>query len=39
MVPDLSIDADWNRLYIDGEWVDSSGDETLSVEDPRHGRK
>jgi aldehyde dehydrogenase (NAD+) len=34
MVPDASIDADWNRLYIDGEWVDSESDETLSVEDP-----
>lgn len=30
----LSIDADWNALYIDGEWTAADGDATISVEDP-----
>ncbi|SFS06884.1 aldehyde dehydrogenase (NAD+) [Halomicrobium zhouii] len=34
MSPDLSIDADWNAQYIDGEWVSSEGDDEISVEDP-----
>ncbi|APE96490.1 aldehyde dehydrogenase family protein [Halodesulfurarchaeum formicicum] len=29
---EFSIDADWNALYIDGEWTDR--EETMSVEDP-----
>jgi aldehyde dehydrogenase (NAD+) len=29
-----SIDADWDRLYIDGEWRESAGGETIPVEDP-----
>lgn len=34
MPSDLSIDADWNALYIDGEWIDSQSGETIAVEDP-----
>ncbi|UPV76381.1 aldehyde dehydrogenase family protein (plasmid) [Halorussus limi] len=34
MTNDLSIDADWNALYIDGEWVPAQSDETITVEDP-----
>ncbi|WP_222916131.1 aldehyde dehydrogenase family protein [Natrinema sp. SYSU A 869] len=34
MGPELSIDADWNNLYIDGEWTPSDGDEEIAVEDP-----
>ena len=34
MVSDLSIDADWNSLYIDGEWVDSESGDDIAVEDP-----
>ena len=30
----FSIGAEWNALYINGEWVDSEGDETIAVEDP-----
>ncbi|WP_312908460.1 aldehyde dehydrogenase family protein [Natronosalvus caseinilyticus] len=30
----FSIDADWNALYIDGEWTESDGDEEISVDDP-----
>ncbi|MFC7068560.1 aldehyde dehydrogenase family protein [Halobaculum lipolyticum] len=30
----LSPEADWNSLYIDGEWVDADADETIGVEDP-----
>ncbi|MFD1600913.1 aldehyde dehydrogenase family protein [Halobellus rarus] len=29
-----SIDADWNKLYIDGEWVESESGESTPVEDP-----
>ncbi|MFC6905873.1 aldehyde dehydrogenase family protein [Halalkalicoccus tibetensis] len=34
MVQSLSIDADWNSLYIDGEWTSSESDEEIVVEDP-----
>jgi aldehyde dehydrogenase (NAD+) len=34
MTPDVSIDADWNALYVDGEWVDSEGGGTIADEDP-----
>ncbi|SER49631.1 aldehyde dehydrogenase family protein [Natrinema salaciae] len=34
MGPELSIDADWNSLYIDGEWTSADGDEEIAVEDP-----
>ncbi|MCO8243660.1 MULTISPECIES: aldehyde dehydrogenase family protein [unclassified Haladaptatus] len=29
-----SIDSDWDRLYIGGEWRESAGGETIPVEDP-----
>ena len=32
--PALSVDADWNRLYIDGAWRSPGDRETISVEDP-----
>jgi len=28
------IDADWSRLYVDGEWCESASGETIDVEDP-----
>ncbi|EMA37285.1 aldehyde dehydrogenase family protein [Halococcus hamelinensis] len=28
------IDGDWNRLYIDGEWREADGGETIEIEDP-----
>ncbi|MFC6823830.1 aldehyde dehydrogenase family protein [Halopelagius fulvigenes] len=31
---DISVDADWNSLYIDGSWTDSAGEETIENEDP-----
>ncbi|SFR63528.1 aldehyde dehydrogenase family protein [Halogeometricum limi] len=34
MPADLSIDADWNALYVDGEWRTADGDDELAVEDP-----
>ncbi|AEH36638.1 aldehyde dehydrogenase family protein [Halopiger xanaduensis] len=34
MTPELSIEADWNSLYIDGEWTPSESDEEIAVEDP-----
>ncbi|MFC4549674.1 MULTISPECIES: aldehyde dehydrogenase family protein [Halorussus] len=34
MPTDLSIDADWNALYVDGEWTDARSDEAIEVEDP-----
>ena len=34
MSDDLSIDANWNAMYIDGEWSSGESGETLSVEDP-----
>ncbi len=34
MASDLTIDADWNALYIDGEWRTAEGGETIAVEDP-----
>ena len=30
----LSIDDDWGRLYVGGEWREAVGGETLAVEDP-----
>ncbi len=34
MAPELSIETDWNGLYVGGEWTDSAGDDEISVEDP-----
>ncbi|WP_114578570.1 aldehyde dehydrogenase family protein [Saliphagus sp. LR7] len=34
MAPELSIEADWNRLSIGGEWTDSAGDDEIPVLDP-----
>jgi len=34
MPTDLSIDAEWDKLYIDGEWTDSESGETIPNEDP-----
>ncbi|WP_435181894.1 aldehyde dehydrogenase family protein [Halorussus sp. AFM4] len=34
MENDISIDADWSALYVDGEWTPSESGETLAVEDP-----
>lgn len=34
MAPELSLEADWNKLYLDGEWVPSEGGEEIGVEDP-----
>lgn len=34
MTPDLSLDADWNERYVDGEWTASAGDESMAVTDP-----
>jgi aldehyde dehydrogenase (NAD+) len=34
MVDDIAIDADWNALYIDGEWTESESGESIAVEDP-----
>ncbi|MGQ3411626.1 aldehyde dehydrogenase family protein [Natrinema sp. LN54] len=34
MGPELSIDDEWNSLYIDGEWTPSDGDGEIAVEDP-----
>ncbi|ELZ40006.1 aldehyde dehydrogenase [Halorubrum californiense DSM 19288] len=31
---DLSIDAAWDELYVDGEWRASESGETIAVEDP-----
>ncbi|WP_148294591.1 aldehyde dehydrogenase family protein, partial [Halarchaeum acidiphilum] len=31
---EFSIDADWNALYIDGEWRASESGDTIDVEDP-----
>jgi aldehyde dehydrogenase (NAD+) len=33
-MPEISIDADWTALYVDGEWTDSESGETIAVEDP-----
>ncbi|MFC7139360.1 aldehyde dehydrogenase family protein [Halosimplex aquaticum] len=34
-MPDsYAIDADWASLYIDGEWTEAAGGETIPVEDP-----
>jgi aldehyde dehydrogenase (NAD+) len=32
--PQLSADADWSQLYVDGEWRDASGGETIPVTNP-----
>jgi len=32
--PKLEPRADWNRMYIDGEWRDATGGETIPVENP-----
>jgi len=32
--PELEAEADWSQLYIGGEWVDASSDETILVENP-----
>ena len=34
MATALSIDDEWNHIYVDGEWVDSAGSDEISVEDP-----
>ena len=34
MDPDLSPDADWSELYVDGEWREAAGGDTIAVEDP-----
>ncbi|GAA0302936.1 aldehyde dehydrogenase family protein [Halarchaeum salinum] len=34
MSTDVSIDAEWDELYIDGEWRASESGETIDVEDP-----
>lgn len=33
-VPDLEPAADWNQMYVDGEWRAASSDETIAVENP-----
>ncbi|WP_299266377.1 aldehyde dehydrogenase family protein [Halorientalis sp.] len=32
--PSLSVDADWNCLYVDGDWHGPGDRDTISVEDP-----
>ncbi|AHG02127.1 aldehyde dehydrogenase (plasmid) [Halostagnicola larsenii XH-48] len=34
MANDITIDDNWNELYINGDWVPSQDGSTLSVEDP-----
>lgn len=34
MADSISIESDWNALYIDGGWTESEGGETIAVEDP-----
>jgi aldehyde dehydrogenase (NAD+) len=34
MDPNLSPDADWSELYVDGEWREAEDGETIAVEDP-----
>ncbi|MFC7203285.1 aldehyde dehydrogenase family protein [Haloferax namakaokahaiae] len=34
MVDGISLDTDWNALYINGEWTESESGETIAVEDP-----
>jgi len=34
MTTDISIESDWNSIYLNGEWVASESGEELSVEDP-----
>ncbi|MDF9746254.1 aldehyde dehydrogenase family protein [Natrinema salsiterrestre] len=33
-VQELEPEADWNRLYIDGEWRDAASGDTISVANP-----
>lgn len=33
-VSPYGIDADWTKLYVDGEWRESESGETIDVEDP-----
>lgn len=32
--PELKAEADWNQLYVDGEWVDASSEATIPVDNP-----
>ncbi len=32
--PELQADSDWNELYIDGDWVETSSGETIPVTNP-----
>ena len=32
-----ATDADWNQLYVDGEWIDAGGRNVMSVTDPSTG--
>jgi aldehyde dehydrogenase (NAD+) len=32
--PELSLDAEWTNLYVDGEWTDAGTGETIPVADP-----
>ncbi|ELZ05511.1 aldehyde dehydrogenase family protein [Natrialba asiatica] len=34
MSDEITIDEDWDTLYVDGEWIPSESGETISVEDP-----
>ncbi|GAB3676417.1 aldehyde dehydrogenase family protein [Halopiger thermotolerans] len=34
MVDSISIEADWDVQYIDGEWTTGESEETIAVEDP-----
>ncbi|SEW14122.1 aldehyde dehydrogenase family protein [Natrinema salifodinae] len=34
MSSDLSVTADWNALYLNGEWVPSESGDEIAVEDP-----
>jgi len=34
MTTDISIESDWNGIYLNGEWVASESGEELSVADP-----
>lgn len=32
--PGYSVDAEWNQLYIDGDWCESDSSDSLAVENP-----
>ena len=32
--PELQAEANWNQIYVDGEWRDASSGETIPVENP-----